>query len=123
MEHAKKMVLVDPRMLQGAMLPPPASDPTAIREPEVGVIDMTLRGLDDGLRNILNTPNIPEEQKVKLYSNYLQDYLVLQKKKSGIYARPPPVALVPPQPQAAPPPQDAGGWCRKRSDGNGSTKI
>lgn len=102
MEHAKKMLLVDPRMLQGAMPPTQAVDPTALRQPEVGVIDMTLRGLDDGLRNILNTPNIPEEQKVKLYSNYLQDYLVLQKKKSDIYARPSPMAVVSPQPAVLP---------------------
>ena len=108
MEHTKKMVLVDPKILHGGMFPAQAVDPTAVREPEVGVIDKTLKGLDEGLHAIVNTPDVPEDEKVKLYSNYLQDYLVLQKKKSGIYAKPPPVAIISPQmqPQAAPLPQE-----------------
>lgn len=93
------MVLVDPKMLQGGMVPQQLIDPTALRNPEVGVIDMTIKGLDDGLRSILDTPNIPGDQKVKLYSNYLQDYLVLQKKKSGIYSRPTPVTYAQPPPK------------------------
>ena len=93
------MVLVDPKMLQGGMVPQQYVDPTALRNPEVSVIDMTVKGLDEGLRSILNTPNLPGDEKVKLYSNFLQDYLVLQKKKSDIYARPTPVTYAQPLPQ------------------------
>ena len=49
----------------------PTTDPIGQRQPEVGVVDMTLRSLDQGLKNILETPNIPKDGKAKLYGNYL----------------------------------------------------
>ena len=104
MEHAKKMVLVDPRVLQTRMTAPEfptVVDPIGRREPEVGVIDMTLRSLDQGLKNILDTPNIPEDEKAKLYGNYLQDYLTMKKKQSDIYGQPARVTFTSPPPQAA----------------------
>lgn len=86
MEHAKKMVLVDPRMLHQP------SDMTIAR-PELGTLGSTLTGLDSGLRQILDRGDVPEDEKVKLYNNYLQQYLTLKRKQTDIYNRPTPVAV------------------------------
>ena len=86
MEHAKKMVLVDPRLLESQQQQQMAGGgTTTYTQPESVVIDMTVRGLDQGLEKFLNAPNIPQDQKAKLYSHYLQQYLTMKKKQTQVY--------------------------------------
>ena len=91
MEHTKKMVLVDPRMLGET----PASAPTVtnITQPESLPIDMTLQGLERGLQNIMNRTDLPADQKVDLYSHHFQQYLTMKKKQTEVYRRPSEVVL------------------------------
>ena len=89
MEHAKKMVLVDPRMLQS-----PAVNTVHITQPETTAIDITLRGLDGGLQRIMENANLPMDQKAKLYTNHLQQYLTMKDKQTNAYTPP----LPPPPP-------------------------
>ena len=91
MEHTKKMVLVDPRMLQD--LRSGLSTDTVLKHPEVGVIDTTNRSLDAGMREILERNDLHAEQKIKLYNNYLQQYLTMSKKETNIFNQPIPVTL------------------------------
>ena len=104
MEYAKKMVLVDPRMLESA---PVQRDTTTYTQPESVVIDMTIRGLHEGLQKILNNPNMSEDDKAKLYGHYLQEYLTMRSKQTKVYreAALPPARELPlptPQPTAQP---------------------
>lgn len=103
MEYAKKMVLVDPRVLQAPSTQP---NPTSITQPESVAIDITLKGLDAGLQQILQRRDLPADEKVKLYSNYLQQYLTMRDKQTEVYRRPSQVSLV--QPFLPPPPPNGG---------------
>ena len=97
MEHAKKMVLVDPRMLENLGNHGNATVP--IIQPETQVIDMTVKSLDEGLRKILDAPNMAEDEKAKLYSHYLGQYIAMKKKQTHLYR-----GVV--QPETSPPLQD-----------------
>lgn len=93
MERAKKMVLVDPRVLAEMRQAVPSQ--MSITQPESTVIDITLQGLEKGLQDILNSTDIPEDRKTDLYSNYLQQFLTMKKKQTEVYRRPTQVALTP----------------------------
>ena len=86
MEYTKKMVLVDPRILQSNTTSA-VQNTTAYTQPETGVIDMTLKGLDAGITNILNAPDIPEDIKAKLYNHFLSQFLTMKKKQTDVYRR------------------------------------
>ena len=64
MEHARKMILVDPRALQ------PKPNPTKT----------ILSKLDEEMNEILNN-DLPEDEKVKLYNQILRRYLTFQEKE------------------------------------------
>ena len=100
MEHAKKMVLVDPRQLRDAQ----SANTAHIVQPESSTIDMTLRGLERGLKSILERDDLPEDRKVDLYSHYLQQYLTMKKKQTATYRRPTEVVLTNPTRESPPPP-------------------
>lgn len=94
MEHAKKMMLVDPKLMESA--PNVVDTPRSIvgvTQPESNVIDMTLTSLNKGLHDILQRDNIHVDEKVKLYSNILQQYLTMRQKQKDVYALPSAVTI------------------------------
>jgi hypothetical protein len=92
MEYAKKMVLVDPKTIAGTA-PPQAVDVTSMINPELSAIDITLQGLQRGLQNLLQNHDLPLDDKAKLYSNFLQQYLTMRQKQRGVYTHPSGVSL------------------------------
>lgn len=97
MEHVKKMVLVDPRQLRESLQAPEAVSESrqaiGVTQPESIPIDLTLRGLEEGLRNILHRSDLPEDRRADLYGHYLQQYLTMKKKQTQVYRRPTHVTL------------------------------
>lgn len=90
------MVLVDPKTLSAPTQEgnaPPAVDVTAIVQPELGTIQLTLQGLQRGLQDLLRNDDLPPDDKVKLYSNFLQQYLIMRRKQRGVYIHPSGVTL------------------------------
>ena len=91
------MVLVDPRQLQGVPAAPFADPmPTQninITQPESAAIDLTIQGLERGLRDILDRTDIPDDRKADLYSHYFQQYITMKKKQTDTYRRPTEVTL------------------------------
>ena len=57
-------------------------------QPESLTIDMTISELDKGLQQILEKQDVPPDVKVKLYSNYLNQYLTMKGKQSSVFRRP-----------------------------------
>ena len=70
MEHARKMALVDPRMLDTLRSPPPPPPPT-------DTLGKKVQALDDEMKTILDKKDIDERTKVTLYNQVLQRYNVL----------------------------------------------
>ena len=68
MEHAKKMVLIDPRMIQ-------TQQEYKVPNPQLN----SLGTLDNEMKNILDS-NYPEDEKIKLYEQSLQKYLTMYRK-------------------------------------------
>ena len=64
MEHARKMALVDPRLLETLRSPPPPTD-TVVK---------VMQGLDAEMTSILDQKDLNEGDKVKLYNQVLQRY-------------------------------------------------
>ena len=92
MQHAKKMVLVDPKLLEGLRTPsqPPTSNASqdktiGILKPETVVVDSTVQTLDQKMNSILNNKSLTEEQKAQLYSSFLQEYLTMKRKQTQVY--------------------------------------
>ena len=69
MEHARKMALVDPRMLDTLRSPPPPTD----------TLGKKVQALDDEMKTILDRKDLDDRTKVTLY-NQLQRYNVLSDK-------------------------------------------
>ena len=67
MEHARKMALVDPRLLDTFRSPPPQTD----------TLGKKVQALDDEMMTILNRKDLDEGTKVTLYNQVLQRYNVL----------------------------------------------
>ena len=67
MDHARKMALVDPRLLDALRLQPPLPSPTDT----VGKIVQTL---DEEMKTILDRKDLDEGTKVTLYNQVLQRY-------------------------------------------------
>ena len=70
MEHARKMTLVDPRMLDTFRLPPPPKD----------TLGKKVQALDDEMMTILDRKDLDDWTKVTLYNQVLQRYNVLSDK-------------------------------------------
>ena len=70
MEHARKMALVDPRMLDTLRSPPPPTD----------TLGKKVQALDDEMMTILDRKDIDDRTKVTLYNQVLQRYNVLSDK-------------------------------------------
>ena len=64
MEYAKKMALVDPRLLENVRAKAPSNTPIA----------SVLRDLDDEMRNILERTDMDVREKVALYNQVLGRY-------------------------------------------------
>ena len=64
MEHARKMALVDPRLLETLRSPPPPTD----------TVGKVMQGLDDEMTSILDQKDLNDGDKVKLYNQVLQRY-------------------------------------------------
>ena len=71
MEHARKMALVDPRLLDKLRSPPPPSTDT---------LGKKVQALDDEMTTILNRKDLDDGTKVTLYNQVLQPYNVLSDK-------------------------------------------
>ena len=67
MEHARKMALVDPRLLDTLRSPPPPTD----------TLGKKVQALDDEMMTILNRKDLDDGTKVKLYNQVLERYNVL----------------------------------------------
>ena len=63
MEHARKMALVDPRLLDTLRLPPPPSTDT---------LGTKVQALDDNMKTILDRKDLDDGTKVTLYNQVLQ---------------------------------------------------
>ena len=70
MEHARKMVLVDPRMLDTLRSPPLPTD----------TLGRKVQALDDEMMDILDRKDLDDRTKVTLYNQVLQRYNVLSDK-------------------------------------------
>ena len=70
MEHARKMALVDPRMLDTLRSPPPQTD----------TLGKKVQALDDEMMTILDRKDLDDRTKVTLYNQVLQRYNVLSDK-------------------------------------------
>ena len=71
MEHARKMALVDPRLLDTLRSPPPATD----------TLGRKVQALDDEMKTILDRTDLDDGTKVTLYNQVLQRYNVLVDKR------------------------------------------
>ena len=71
MEHARKMALVDPRLLDTLRSPPP---------PATDTLGKKVQALDDDMMTILNRKDLDDGTKVTLYNQVLQRYNVLADK-------------------------------------------
>ena len=71
MEHARKMALVDPRLLDTLRSPPPATD----------TLGKKVQALDDEMKTILDRTDLDDWTKVTLYNQVLQRYNVLADKR------------------------------------------
>ena len=70
MEHACKMALVDPRMLDTLRSPPPPTN----------ILGKKVQALDDEMMTILDRKDLDDRTKVTLYNQVLQRYNVLSDK-------------------------------------------
>ena len=70
MEHARKMALVDSRMLDTLRSPPPSTD----------TLGKKVQALDDEMKTILDRKDLDDRTKVTLYNQVLQLYNVLSDK-------------------------------------------
>ena len=70
MEHARKMALVDPRMLDTLRSPPTPTD----------TLGKKVQALDDEMMTILDRKDLDDRTKVTLYNQVLQQYNVLSDK-------------------------------------------
>ena len=73
MEHARKMALVDPRLLDTLRSPPP---PLA-----TDTLGRKVQALDDEMKTILDRTDLDDGTKVTLYNQVLQRYNVLADKR------------------------------------------
>ena len=71
MEHARKMVLMDPRVLDTLRSPPPPTD----------TVGKKVQALDDEMKTILDRKDLDDGTKVTLYNQVLQRYNVLVDKR------------------------------------------
>ena len=72
MEHARKMALVDPRMLDTLRSPPPP--------PPTDTLGKKVQALDNEMMTILDRKDLDDRTKVTLYNQVLQRYNVLSDK-------------------------------------------
>ena len=73
MEHARKMALVDPRLLDTLRSPPPP--------PATDTLGKKVQALDDEMKTILDRKDLDDGTKVTLYNQVLQRYNVLNDKR------------------------------------------
>ena len=73
MEHARKMALVDPRLLDTLRSPPPP--------PATDTLGKKVQALDDEMKTILDRTDLDDGTKVTLYNQVLQRYNVLATKR------------------------------------------
>ncbi len=73
MEYAKKMALVEPRLLERLQQQQHYSKPS--------IVDTTLHKLDQDMQDVLNRKDISSEQKLDQYNETLQKYLMYTQKK------------------------------------------
>ena len=72
MEHARKMVLMDPRLLDTLRSSPPP--------PSTDTLGKKVQALDDEMMTILDRKDLDDRTKVTLYNQVLQRYNALSDK-------------------------------------------
>jgi len=85
MEYAKKMALVEPRLLEKLQKPGGHESP----------LDQSMSRLDQEMRNILDRGELNEDEKVKQYQQTLSKYLTMKSQKQHEMEKPLPVQLIP----------------------------
>ncbi len=73
MEYAKKMALVEPRLLERLQQQQPYSKPS--------IVDTALHKLDQDMQDVLNSKDMSSEAKLEQYNQTLQKYLMYTKKR------------------------------------------
>ena len=116
---AKKMLLVDPKVMeQLKQQPPPPPPPPAPAPPPASslcprpmpdVLTDTLVDLDQEMKDVLQQPGVSAHDKASAYQQILHRYLTLgdqYQERSGMPPRPssPPLMMPPPPPSPPPPP-------------------
>jgi len=78
MEYAKKMALVEPRLLEKLQRPDGFESP----------VDQSMSRLDQEMRNILDRGELSEDEKVKHYQQTLSKYLTMKSQKQHEASKP-----------------------------------
>ena len=79
MEHAKKMILVDPRWMESQ---------SGTQRPVPDTLANSLTNLDAEIRDVLDNTSYPESEKALQYDQILQRYLKLASKfRQRLWAR------------------------------------
>ena len=76
MEYAKKMALVEPRLLESLQQ---QHKPCHDHQPQ-GMLEDKLCQLDEAMQHILDRKDVSQEEKLKLYHHILQKYLLYKDK-------------------------------------------
>ena len=76
MEHVKKMVLVDPRVLEDKSTVMSKVEDTIKRN--TSMKNQVLSALDHELNTIMQDITLPDDEKIKLYQNTLQRFLAVK---------------------------------------------
>ena len=84
----KKMALVEPRLLDSLQKQQQHHENTCHHQPQA-MLDNKLCDLDQSMQDILGQKNLSQEQKLKLYQQHLQKYLLFKDK-----VEPPTVKIV-----------------------------
>ena len=73
MEHTKKMILIDPRMMSSVLSSSTTSVPSGPPVPDA--TSSSVRGLDQEMREMLDREDLAVEEKAKAYQQILRQYL------------------------------------------------
>ena len=114
MEYAKKMALIEPHLLKSLQQQQQDQPPCHDHRPQ-GMLEEKLCQLDQPMQHILDRKDISQEEKLKLYHQILQKYLLYKDKAEPMTVKvvgepslPEPHTMTPqPEPRTMAPPLPA----------------
>ena len=80
MEYAKKMALIEPRLLESLQQQQQQHQPSCHDHRPQGMLEEKLCQLDQAMQHILDRKDVSQEEKLKLYHQNLQKYLLYKDK-------------------------------------------